>query len=230
MLQLRGKGGEVGRPVAGNTRVPPAGSTRIFHKKDIRSYTQVRVESLTAQFIFRIRQGGAEMAQETTLIRNGNLPDAEEAQDMVYAEGVEVLRHLAHAGFPPGKAVFLHLFPVVGGEAPVLTVFGKGIRRGSGLAVHVEEVRELPGIGTGAAYTDGKVSLKGYTVQMGVVYGFLELGIQQELHIAVKAHLFLVFQGKGLYLFGLEGAQLLPRSKLGRSINISEHAENGIRD
>ncbi len=93
----------------------------------------------------------------------------------------------------------------------------------------MEQVRELPGIGTGTAYADGKISLKGYSVQMGILHGLPQLGIQQELHVAVEAHLFLVLIGKGLDLLGLVGAQLFPLTEIGRSINVSEHAENGIR-
>ena len=90
MLHFRGKGGIMGRLVAGNTRVPPAGATRILHKEHIRPNARVRVESLAAQFVFRIRQSGAEMSHEAALVRNGNLPDAEKTQDVVYAEGVKV--------------------------------------------------------------------------------------------------------------------------------------------
>ena len=134
---------------------------------------------------------------------------------MVNAEGVEVLRHLAHAGAPPGIIVLGHLFPVIGGEAPVLAVGGKGIRRGAGLAVHVEEFRVLPGVHAHAGYADGKVSLEGHAVQMGIIHGFPQLLVQQELHVAVEAYLGGMFIGKGGRFLGGVGGHLAPFLEFG---------------
>ena len=78
----------------------------------------------------RIGQGGVEVTHHTALELDRDLPYAEEAEDMVDAERVEILTHLAQAGFPPGIVVLCHLFPVVGREAPVLTV-GREVIRGS---------------------------------------------------------------------------------------------------
>ncbi len=46
-----------------------------------------------------------------------HLPDAEEAQDVVDAVGVEVLGHVRQAAPPPQVAVFRHLLPGGGRDA-----------------------------------------------------------------------------------------------------------------
>ena len=149
---------------------------------------------------------------------------------MVYTEGIEILGHLAHAGLPPSIVVLGHLFPVIGGEAPVLAVLCKGIRRGAGLAVQVEQVGVLPGVCTVAAYPNGKVSLNGHPVQVGIVHGLPELTVQQELEVAVEAHFLGVFVGKGLYLFGAIGGKLLPGLEVRSAVDVPEDAEHGVRE
>ncbi len=59
-------------------------------------------------------EGRIEVSEQAVEGVDGNLPDAEEAEDVVYAVGVEVFGHFAEAGFPPGETVFSHLLPVVG--------------------------------------------------------------------------------------------------------------------
>ena len=149
---------------------------------------------------------------------------------MVYAEGIEVLRHFTHAGAPPGIVVFGHLFPVVGGEAPVLAVGGKGIRRCTSLAVHVEEFRVLPGVNAHAGYADGKVSLQGHAVQVGIVHGFPQLLVQQELHVAVEAYLGRMFFGKGRGFLGGVGGHLAPFLEFRTAMLVPQHAEHGVRE
>ena len=69
---------------------------------------------------------------------DGNLPDAEETEHMVYAVGIEELRHLAEAAYPPQATILQHLVPVVGGEAPVLTIGRERIGWRTGLSGEVE--------------------------------------------------------------------------------------------
>ena len=72
-----------------------------------------------------------------------DLPDAEEAEDMVDAQGVEIFFEPYDALFPPLEAVFFHRCPVVGGETPVLTLRREAVRRSAGFHVEVEEMRML---------------------------------------------------------------------------------------
>ena len=67
---------------------------------------------------------------------------------MVDAVSVEVLGHLAEAAYPPLTAVLEHGIPVVGGEAPVLTVGRERIRRRTGLSVKVEVLGFYPSLYT----------------------------------------------------------------------------------
>ena len=62
------------------------------------------------------------MSQQSRFGCLWNLPDAEEAQDMVDAVGIEIARHHLQAALPPSVAVLGHRLPVVGREAPVLSL------------------------------------------------------------------------------------------------------------
>ena len=202
----------------------------ILDEKDVRVPGVHRVEALVSEVLAAVRQRRVEMAHEAALVRNGNLPDAEESEDMVDAEGIEVLRHLAHPRLPPGEAVLLHFLPVIGRESPVLTVRGEGIRRGAGLAVHVEEFRMLPGIHAHAGNTDGKVSLDGDAMQVGISHRFLELFVQQVLQEAVEIHLGRVLLREFQGFPPVVTAPFPPGGEIGRSMAVPEHAEHGIRE
>ena len=88
-----------------------------------------------------------------------NLPNTEEAKDMVDAICIEVFSHLLEAVFPPLEAIFIHFLPIVGRESPVLTLNREVIRWRTGLAVHIEELRRNPGINACAANADRNVAL-----------------------------------------------------------------------
>ena len=66
---------------------------------------------------------------------NRNFPDTEEAQNMVNAVGIEIFRHILETAYPPGTVVLQHLIPVIGGEAPVLTVGRERIGRRTSLSI-----------------------------------------------------------------------------------------------
>ena len=217
--------------VAGDARVPEILLAGILHKEAVRAIGIGKVEAHAAELFAGIGEGRVEVSHEAALVLGGDFPDAEEAQDVVYAEGVEVLCHLAHALFPPQVAVFFHLFPVVGGEAPVLAILGKGIRRCSGLAVHVEQFRELPGISTGTAYADGKVSLEGHPMQVGVGNGLTELFVQQVLQEAVEIYgggPLRIPRHKTGYGFGGKLAPGAPGREVRGAGFVPQDAENGV--
>src|SRR5687768_7936780 len=67
----------------------------------------------------------------------GHTPDTEEAQYVIYTKCVEVIAHLLKPLLPPAKAIFLHLFPVVGGKFPVLAHSREVIGRCPGLGIHI---------------------------------------------------------------------------------------------
>src|SRR5438128_3852489 len=94
------------------------------------------------------RQGRHKAAENALNGADRNTPDTEETKDMVYTESVKITAHLLKAALPPVKAIFLHLLPVVSRESPVLSFHSKIIRWCSGLHIHMEKVRLLPGIST----------------------------------------------------------------------------------
>ena len=133
-----------------------------------------------------VRQGGIEMAQQAALMRKRNLPDAEESQYMVDTVGVEILRHSAQAGLPPGVVILRHSVPVVGGETPVLAVHAEEIRRCARAGIQVVELRIHGGIHAVPAYPDGQVPLQVHTLLVGVLHRLRQLLVQMELHPAVE--------------------------------------------
>ena len=102
---------------------------------------------------------------------------------MVDAVGIEVVGHLGEAAGKPLIALGSHGLPVVGGEAPVLSVAGKGIGRSAGLALQAEESGIAPCLHAGAADADRYVALEHYAMLMGIVGGMLELLVQVILYI-----------------------------------------------
>ena len=118
------------------------------------------------------------------------LPDAEEAQDMVDAEGVEVASLLLKALPPPAKVLCLHRCPVVGGEAPVLPIGSEVIGgRPCGL-LGVEKVRSTPYIHAMRCYSNGEVALEEDSSCFGIATYLLHLSIEDELQPVVIADSF----------------------------------------
>lgn len=105
---------------------------------------------------------------------------------MIDAETIEVITHLMKTPFPPGIIIFLHCFPVIGREHPVLTVNGEIIGRRTGLTVHIKILRFRPGVDTGTVHTDRKVAFQDYSVLTGIVGYRFELRMQNELQEIIK--------------------------------------------
>ena len=126
--------------------------------------------------------GGIEMTQQATPGVTGNLPDAEEAQQMVDTVGIEIVGHLGETLCKPMVALGCHGTPVIGGEAPVLSVARKGIGRGTGLTLQAEKTGMAPCLHTGATDTDGDVALEHHTMAVSIVGRMLELLMQMILN------------------------------------------------
>lgn len=109
---------------------------------------------------------------------DGDFPNAEETQHMVDAVGVEVLRHLAEALYPPLAAIGQHHVPVIGREAPVLAIGRESVRRGACLAVEVEILGLYPGLYTVAADANGDVTLEDNMLALGILVGTTHLLVQ----------------------------------------------------
>ena len=100
-----------------------------------------------------------------------NLPNAEEAQDVVNAVGGKVFCHFAETFLPPLVVVLLHYIPIVCGETPVLSVGRECIGRCTGLSVHIEIVGLNPGFHTIAADAYGNISFKDNTFFACIIAG-----------------------------------------------------------
>ena len=149
-------------------------------------------KSVAFDFAGRHRQRGSELAQESVNRVGRNLPDAEEAEDVVDAVGREVLLHLAEALEPPLEAVLEHGIPVVGGEAPVLTIGRERIGRSACRTVHIEVERLDPSLDRGAADADGDVTLEDDIVLTGIGRCIEQLDVQLVLYIVVEANLMIL--------------------------------------
>ena len=110
---------------------------------------------------------------------------------MVDAVGIEELRHVRETAYPPQTVVFEHLIPVIGGEAPVLTVSREIIRGCTSLSVQVEVTRLLPGITAIAVHADGDITLEDHALAAGIVVYLTHLCVQQVLYEIEERHLFI---------------------------------------
>ena len=174
-----------------------------FHKADVKSeepleHTVVnewsRKEVLTERQseIFDLslchRQRRREMAEKTEECFVGDLPDAEEAQYVVDADGVEILLHPLDAFPKPsgkwkvesGRRILCcrqtsFLFPLssflpfVSGEAPVLSVLREVIWRRACRTVETEEIRMDGRLDAVTIDSDGHISLQDHSVLAGIV-------------------------------------------------------------
>ena len=104
------------------------------------------------------------------------LPDAEEAQHVVDAQRVEVLLHVAQS--LTEQVVHLLVFPVIGREAPVLSVHREGIGGRSCLHVEMEELRTGRGFCTLTVHANGQVTLQDDAFLAGIVGCCLQLEVQ----------------------------------------------------
>ena len=131
-----------------------------------------------------------EVPQEARALRAWHLPDAEEAEDVVYAEGVEVAGLTLEALAPPAEVTFLlHALPVVRREAPVLPVGSEVIGRGACGLLRVEEMRCHPDVDAVRRYADGEVTLEEDTSLLSIASHRLELAVEDELQPVVIAYL-----------------------------------------
>ncbi len=112
-------------------------------------------------FVGAKRQRRIEDAEQPVDGAKRYLPYSEKAEQVVDAVGIEVVCHFFKASFPPGKSVLAHLFPVVCGKSPVLSVYGKSVRRRSGACVKVEPLRRYPCVDACAADAYGYVAFEG---------------------------------------------------------------------
>ena len=67
-------------------------------------------------------------------------------------------------------------------------------------------------------------------MEMSVFHGVTELTVQEELEIAVEAHFLRVFLREGIGLLGAVGGIFSPLGEVRRSVDVTQYAENGVRE
>ena len=189
-------------------------------------------EAVALYFLTCHGQGGHELSQQAMHGMHGNFPDTEETEDVVDAIGVEVFRHFAETLHPPCIAVFLHDIPVVGGEAPVLSVDGEIIGWSAGLSVQVEIVGLCPCFYAVAADADRYITFQHDTVGTRVSGSGEQLQMQVELDVIVDGDVRVIgrfWLAELLNFCGVVAAVLGPLAEVGRFVSVAQVAENGIR-
>ena len=147
-----------------------------------------------------------------------NFPDAEEAEYVVDAVGIEILCHVPEAVDPPLAAVLDHFVPVVSRKSPVLSVYGEVIGRSTCLAVEVEVARFRPYVTAVAVHADGDVAFQDDLVCLCVLVDGLQLAAQHELYV-IEERRFLI--GSVLGVGQSLAVGLVPLSVVGPSREVS---------
>ena len=151
---------------------------------------------------------------------------------MVDAVGVEIFAHVLEALYPPLAAVGEHLVPVVGREAPVLSVGAECIGWRTGLAVHVEVVGLYPCVATVWADTDGNVALEDYMLAAGILVSGFHLLTELKLDEHPECRFLTNRCGwvfNALLECGSELTIVRPLFEVGGAELVAQNAECGIR-
>ena len=194
--------------------------------------TFVELHTVGGNLLDAHAEGRRELAHQTRLVRHGNLPDAEEAQHVVDAVGIEILGHLTESAHPPLTAVGEHHIPVISGESPVLAIGRESIGRSSCLSVQIEVLRLYPGLYAVAADADGDVALQDDALLAGIGMGGTHLLVEVELYEVPEGHLFIYFSSRlrhGLALLLCEGLVIGPLRERGGAVHIAVVTEGGVR-
>ena len=182
------------------------------------------IDAIALYLLTTQAQGWSKLTLQARLLRNGDFPDAEEAQHMVDTIGIKELCHLAETTYPPRATVLQHLVPIVGGEAPVLAIGRERIGGRTSLTVQVEVLRFYPSLHTIARNANGDVALEDDMMVAGKFVGSMHLLIQIVLNEIPELH---------LLVSGLDssnGSLLRPLREVGSAILVAVVAEGSIGD
>mmetsp|Transcript_17129 Transcript_17129/g.28170 ORF Transcript_17129/g.28170 Transcript_17129/m.28170 type:complete len:317 (+) Transcript_17129:1725-2675(+) len=182
------------------------------------------------QLVLANRNSGSEKSHQSLDLCIWDGPHTEEANDMVDAEGMEVLGHVLHAVPPPRVAVSSHMLPVVRRQLPVLAPEATGVWRRTSLGVEEEVLRVDPSVHRVFVDTNGEVALQANLAGLGVLRGLEQLLVEMVLGEVVGLDFFLR-EGLGQFdgLFWVHGGILSPLGKVGGATLITEYAEGSIR-
>ena len=108
---------------------------------------------------------------------------------MVDPYRIEVTLHHGKAVAPPAEALRLHRLPIIGGEAPVLSIGGEEVGRCTCLLIQVEEVWCHPHINAISSHTDRQIPLDQDVVPVGDLRQPAQLVIEEVLDEGVPKYL-----------------------------------------
>ena len=148
---------------------------------------------------------------------------------MIYAIGIEVVRHLGKASTPPSVVILRHLIPVIDWESPVLSLCREVIRRSTRRRGRNEEFRILPYIHARTRYANRNIALQHYPLRVEIVAHLTQLAVEMILHIVVESHLLLVALGKCCASFLNKLREGCPLRKICCLILVAQHREYRIR-
>ena len=192
----------------------------------------LEIKSESSNFFGRHGESRSELSEQSLYTMAWNFPNAEESKDMVDAISCEIFCHLRETTLPPLVAILFHHLPIVGGEAPVLTIGREGIRWCTCLSVHVEIVWLNPGFYRVARDTDGDVTFEHNTFASCIVTCSKELHVKEVLDIIVVSNYFpclILFGTELLYRNFIVGGMFGPLTEVWSTKLVAQIREGGIR-
>lgn len=185
-------------------------TVRVFQEQDIGfgcacrcngMKCRIERESQVPQLLRGVCKSGIETSHQPAVILQGYLPYPKESQEMVYAVGIKVIGHLAKTVYKPGIAVACHVFPIVSGHSPFLAIYGKSIRRCTGLTISIEQFGMYPYITTMPVDPDRDVAFQKDPFAVCVFFYIAQLPVKMELYEIMLAYLTIpVIAGSAVFL------------------------------
>ena len=134
------------------------------------------------------------MPQNAVHSRRWDFPNAEKTENVVDSVGVEVTVHLCQTPPPPSVAILRHPLPIVGGEAPILTILREEIGRRTCLTVKVIEFEGTPRVNAATANANRQIAFQNYAATACVSSSLAQLAVEFVLHIAPESYVGIVWR------------------------------------
>ena len=150
---------------------------------------------------------------------------------MIDTEAIEIVFQLAETLLPPREIIILHRIPIIGREPPVLTVHGEIVRRGTGLAVHIEIFRFHPRFDTRTVHPNRQIAFQYDPVFAGIIGNTFELGMQNILKEIQERYFRIRLTRHGTKFTNtvlVEYGIFLPLCKIGSPVRVTQITIGGI--
>ena len=94
---------------------------------------------------------------------------------MVDAQGIKILLHVLHALLEPSNQFFT---PAISRESPVMSLWRKGIWRGTCQGIEIEQLWMLLYLNAVTIYANGQVAFQDNTLFSSIVCSIFQLGMK----------------------------------------------------